>query len=212
MIGDDVLERGVEGIKHVRVGRNHGSLHSVASGEVLRGDDGDLVACVGLDEDHLGVIVRKVGMLNDLGEEGPKFERFLGCLEIENQVDCIDASTLLDEVETTEELLGYGEGGLPNRRFADLLQYPLKHVSHLQHIREIALRWVAGQWLEQIVYANTSFHAFLVDLEVVDLVLALRVAFFFVSAGIAAGIPSSAEAVPPVPSGGHSAPDAQKWS
>ena len=130
----------MEGIEHQRIGRDYCGLHTIASRKVLRGNDGDFIASVGEDKYHFGVIIGKISMLDDAGEKRPEFECFLRGFEIKNKMDRVHASTFFDEEKATQELLGNGEGGLPDGRPPNLFEDPLKHIGHLQYVGEIALR------------------------------------------------------------------------
>ena len=76
-----------EGLKNLWVGRDNGRLHAVTSRQVLRGYNGHCIAIYRTNKDNLGMVVGKVGVLNDLREESPKTESFVCRLEIEHKSD-----------------------------------------------------------------------------------------------------------------------------
>ena len=96
------MERG----EKVGVGCDHRTLRAVASREVLRGNDADHFAALALDQQHLAVVVSKVGGGDNLRDERPKFERLVGGLMVEHEVEASDEAGLLDEEQSTDELLG----------------------------------------------------------------------------------------------------------
>ena len=80
------MERG----EQFRVSSDYGTLRAIASREVLRGDDADHFAFLVLDQQHLAVVVGKVGGVDNLGYERPQFERLVRCLVVKNKVEAID--------------------------------------------------------------------------------------------------------------------------
>jgi len=104
------------------------------------------------------MIVGQIGVLNDLREESPEPKRLVGGFEIQHKTDGFDASGLGYEVEASEKLLGNGEGCLPNRRFADLVEYPFNHIGYLERVSQITLERRSRQRLQVIVYLYSSFH------------------------------------------------------
>ena len=95
----------MKGIEYRLVRCDESRLVAVASREVLRGNDSDSVATVGLHKQYLRVIVRKVGTLNDLRDERPQFERLVSCLVVKHQVEARHIPRTLDEEEPAKELL-----------------------------------------------------------------------------------------------------------
>jgi NDP-sugar pyrophosphorylase family protein len=57
-----------------------------------------------------------------------------------------------------KKLLGNGEGSLPNRRFADLVEYPFNHIGYLERVRQVTLQRISCKRLQVIVYCYSSFH------------------------------------------------------
>ena len=88
------------------VGCDHGTLRAVASCEVLRGDDADHFAALALDEQHLAVVVGKVGGRDNLRDKRPQFERLVGGFVVEYEIEASDEPGLLNEVQSANELLG----------------------------------------------------------------------------------------------------------
>ena len=88
-----------------RVSSDHGTLRAVASCEVLRGDDADHFAALALYQQHLAVVVSKVGGGDYLRDKRPEFERLVGGLVVEYEVEASDESGLLDEVQSANKLL-----------------------------------------------------------------------------------------------------------
>ena len=89
----------------VGVGRDDSRLRAVASREVLRGDDAHHFATLAFDEQHLAVVVGKVGGGDNLRDERPEFERLVGGFVVEHEVEPSDEAGLLDEVQSANELL-----------------------------------------------------------------------------------------------------------
>lgn len=67
--------------------------------------------------------------------------------EIQQQVDSVHVAGFRDKVEPAEELLGDGEGGLPNGAFADLRKHPLYYIRNLQRVGQVTLRLIRLQGL-----------------------------------------------------------------
>ena len=139
MIFNKVVNLGLESSEHVRVGRYESGLVAVASCEVLRSNDADPLAAFRLHQQNLAVVIGKIGSLDNLGFERPKFERFVGCLVVENKIYAADLFILSDKVKAPQKFLGYGERRLPYFRCSDLRQNPIENVGHLHGIREIRL-------------------------------------------------------------------------
>ena len=105
VVAYQVIDMRVEGVEYRLVSCDEGRLVAVASREVLRGNDCDSVATVRLHKQNLRVIVRKVGTLNDLRDERPKFERLVRSLVVKHQVEARHIPRTLDEEEPAKELL-----------------------------------------------------------------------------------------------------------
>ena len=90
----------------VGVGRDDSRLRAVASREVLRGNNAHDFAALAAHQQHHAVVVGKVGGGDNLRDERPEFERLVGGLVVEHEVEPSDEAGLLDEVETANELLG----------------------------------------------------------------------------------------------------------
>ena len=161
MIFNKVVNLGVECGEHVRVGRNKSGLVAVASCEVLRSNDADRLAAFRLHQQNLAVIVGKIGSLDNLGYERPKFEGFVGSLVVENKIYAADLFILCDEVKAPQKFLGNGERRLPYFRCSDLRQNPIENVGHLHGIREIRLERSRFKRFKDFVYRDSAFHFFL---------------------------------------------------
>ena len=66
-----VHECSLHRVEHIRISGDDSRLHTVASGEVLGGDDCYLVSCLGFYEQYLGMVVGKVGLLDYLTDKYP---------------------------------------------------------------------------------------------------------------------------------------------
>ena len=97
MIFDKVVDLLKKVIEYGRVGGDERRLGAVAASEVLGGYYRNRVVSFGLYQQYLAVIVGKIGPLNNLGDERPKFERLVGSLVVENEVDARDFLSLADE-------------------------------------------------------------------------------------------------------------------
>lgn len=106
MIFDKVVDLLKKVIEYGRVGGYERRLGAVAASEVLGGYDRNRVAVLRLHQQYLAVIVGKIRPLNNLGDERPKFERLVGSLMVENEVDSANALPLADEEQSPKELLG----------------------------------------------------------------------------------------------------------
>ena len=73
MISNEVINLGVEFIEDIGVSGDEGGLMSVASREILRGDDTNLFTRLSLHEKNFGMVVGKIGALHRLCDECPKF-------------------------------------------------------------------------------------------------------------------------------------------
>ena len=72
MISDEVINLGVEIVEDIGVSGDERGLMSVASREILRGDDTNLFSGLSLHEKNFGMVVGKVGALHRLCDERPK--------------------------------------------------------------------------------------------------------------------------------------------
>ena len=100
MIFDKVVDLLKKVIEYGPVGGDKRRLGTVAASEVLGGYDRNRVASLGLYQQYLAVIVGKIGSLNNLGDERPKFERLVGSLVVENEVYARDFLPLADEEQS----------------------------------------------------------------------------------------------------------------
>lgn len=87
----------MEPVEDYRVGGDKGGLVAVAASEVLRSNDADRIAFFGAYQQNLAVIIGKICPLNNLGDERPQFERLVGSLVVEYQIDARHALILCDE-------------------------------------------------------------------------------------------------------------------
>ena len=71
MISNEVINLGVEVVEDIGVSGDKGGLMSVASREILRGDDTNLFSGFRLHEKDFRVVVGKIGALHRLGDERP---------------------------------------------------------------------------------------------------------------------------------------------
>ena len=142
------------------------------------------------------MVVCQIGVLYDAGEKRPETERFLRGFEVQDKVDSVHLSGLLDEIEPTQELLGNREGSLPNGSLPNLLEHPFDHVGHLQGVRQVTLQRTLCKGLQVIIYGRIPFHFDALALALV-VFAALGLAAFFTgvvfagSAGASAGVCSS---------------------
>ena len=148
----------MERIEDVEVGCHEGTLTAVASCEVLRGDNGNNLSFKTAHQQYLAVVVGKVGGVDDLCDECPQLECFVGGFVVEYQVETGDEAGLLDEEQTADELFTDREGRLPHLGLAELLQRPVENVGHLQGVGEISLVRFISQRLQKITYVGGSFH------------------------------------------------------
>ena len=148
------MERG----KDNRVGADESTFGTIASREVLRGDDGDSLAGLRFHQQNLAVIICKVGAFDNLGDERPKFERLVRRLVVENKVDTRNFLVLADKEQTPEKFFGNGKRCLPNFRHADLRKNPVENVGNLNSVRKIRLKRSIFQWFKNFVYVGSSFH------------------------------------------------------
>ncbi len=87
----------MEPVEDRGVGRDKSRLVAVAASKVLRSNDADRIAFFGTYQQNLAMIVGKICPLYNLGDERPKFERFVGCLMVEYKIDARHALILCDE-------------------------------------------------------------------------------------------------------------------
>ena len=104
MVRDQILDLGMKRVEDVEVGRHHGTLTAVTTGEVLGRDDGNDLTLLASHQQHLAVVVGKVGGVDYLRNERPQFERLVRGLVVKNKVEAIDQPGLLDEEQTADEL------------------------------------------------------------------------------------------------------------
>ena len=83
--------------ENLRRGGDESGLVAVAASEVLRCDDTYRVAALGLNQQNLAVIVSKIGALDNLGDERPKFERLVGSLVVEHKINPAHALILCNK-------------------------------------------------------------------------------------------------------------------
>ena len=103
MVFNQVLYLAVKRIEDDEVGCDKCTFASVASRQVLRGDDRNDLALLASHQQHLAVVVGKVGGVDDLGDERPQFERLVGGLVVEYQVETGNEAGLLDEEQSADE-------------------------------------------------------------------------------------------------------------
>ena len=103
MILDEVLYLAVKRVEDVEVGRDKCTLATVASRQVLRGDDRDDLTLLTTHKQYFAVIVSKVGGVDDLCNERPQLERLICGLVVEYQVEPGDEARLLDEKQSAYE-------------------------------------------------------------------------------------------------------------
>ena len=109
VVCDEIHDGGVKGKEDVGGGGDESGLVAVASGEILRGDDTDLLATFRFYQQDFGVVVGEVGALHRLGDESPQFEGLVRSLVVEDEIEGGDVAGLLDEEQAAQELLGDGE-------------------------------------------------------------------------------------------------------
>ena len=107
MIGDKVVDLGVEICENLRRSGDESGLVAVAAGEVLRGYDADRVASLGPHQQYLAVIVSKIGALDNLGDKRPQFERLVGRLVVEHQVYAAYMLVFGDKEQAPQKFLRY---------------------------------------------------------------------------------------------------------
>ena len=113
MVLDDVEDGGVEIGENLRRGRYKRALGAVATGEVLRGNDGDGVATVGAHQQDFGMVVGEKCSVDNLNDEAPELDGLVGGLVVEHEVEAANRAFLFEEEKSAQKFFGYGEGGLP---------------------------------------------------------------------------------------------------
>ncbi len=93
---------------------------AVAASEVLRGYYRYGFSGLGANQQNLAVIIGKICTFYNLGDERPKFERFVGGLMVEHKVDARHFICTADKEKSAQKFLGNGERSLPNLGGADL--------------------------------------------------------------------------------------------
>ena len=86
MIFDKVVDLLKKVIEYSRVGGDKRTLGTIAASEVLWGNDRNSISRFRLHQKNFWVIICKIGSLNNLGDERPKFERLVRGLMVENKV------------------------------------------------------------------------------------------------------------------------------
>lgn len=140
MVGDNVLHLTKEDGKDSFLCGDDSTLMTVSSSEVLAGDYCRTSSVARLDEQDLAVVIGKIGLVDNLDDEGPQLECFVGCLQVKDQMEVADFTAATDKVQATQKLLADGEGCLPHLTLAILLKNPLKHIGNLDGVGEICLR------------------------------------------------------------------------
>ena len=87
----------MEPVEDCFIGGDKSRLVAVATGKVLRSNDADRIAALGLHQQNLAVVVGKIGALDNLCDERPQFERLVGCLMVEYKVNTRDLFILSNE-------------------------------------------------------------------------------------------------------------------
>ncbi len=93
---------------------------AVAASEVLRGYYRHGFSGLGAHQQNLAVVVGKICALYNLGDERPKFERFVGGLMVEHKVDARHFICTADKEKSAQKFLGDRKRGLPYLCGADL--------------------------------------------------------------------------------------------
>ena len=81
MVVHDIGKGSMEGSEDVFIGGDDGGLVTITTGQVLRSDDRDMLPGSGLYQDHLGMVIGEIGVLDDAREERPEAKRFLRSLK-----------------------------------------------------------------------------------------------------------------------------------
>ena len=79
---------------------------AVATGQVLWGNDRNSISGFGFYQQNLTVIVSKIGALDNLGNERPKFEGLVGSLVVEYKIDATDFFILGDKKQWFGKIWG----------------------------------------------------------------------------------------------------------
>jgi hypothetical protein len=85
-------------VENCRVGADESRLGTVASGKVLRGNNGNLGVVLALNQKDFRVVVSQISALNNLDDEAPKFERLVGRLMVEHKINAADLFVASDEI------------------------------------------------------------------------------------------------------------------
>ena len=134
---------------------------AVASCQILASDYRNGLARFRFYEQNLRVVVSEESALYDLGDEHPQFQRLVRGFVVQDKIELADFARLLDEEKPAQELLRYGEGGLPYFGGAYLHQSPLEDVGHLHGSREVRLCLYFAQRTEEVRDVSSPFHFFL---------------------------------------------------
>ena len=143
MVFDHILKFFLQRAEDLRIGSDDGALMSIASRQVLTGDDGDLCHLSGgttLQQDQLGVIIGEETAVDGLNNEGPQTERLVRGFVIKEQLNTLDLPGTAHVVESPDEFLRDGERGLTDGCLSGHLgETPLHHIRHLQLITQVGL-------------------------------------------------------------------------
>ena len=168
MVCDKVVDLRMEICENLRRGRYESGLVAVAASEVLRGDNRNCIAPFRLYQQNLAVVVSKIGALNNLGDERPEFERLVGSLVVENEVDARHALVFGNKEQAAQKLLGNGERSLPDFCDANLSKNPFENVGHLDGITQIRLIRGCSKRTQDFVNVGGAFHYFLALLPLAE--------------------------------------------
>lgn len=157
LVGDYILELRVKAVKEGMIGGDKAGFVAVATGKILRHDDGGFPLSV-RDKEDLGVIVGEIAVFDGLGDEWPKDKSLVGGLEVKNDVEGSHKPLLTDEEDSPQELFGDREGCHADVGGAGLVKDPAQDVGHLQGIAEIYLSASAVQRLENVGYRSRTDH------------------------------------------------------
>ena len=86
MISYEVVDLSMESFKNFRRSGNESGLVPVTSCEVLRRNDADRIATFRFNQQNFAVVIGKIGSLDNLGYERPKFESLVCCFVVEYKV------------------------------------------------------------------------------------------------------------------------------
>lgn len=107
MVLDDVEDGCVEVCENLRRRGYKRALGAVATGEVLRGDDGDGVATVGAHQQDFGMVVGEKGSVDNLNNKAPQLYCLVGGLVVEHEVEARDWPFLFEKEKSAQKFLGY---------------------------------------------------------------------------------------------------------